>query len=60
MCENALFRYFFDDKSFFDAESLQIHKCWYDHDEQFFKTVLHVGFSPPFKILNILLILQFT
>ena len=45
-------RYFFNNKFFFDDKSLQIHKCWYDHDEQFFKTVLHLGFFLPFKVLN--------
>ena len=47
MCENSLLfqhHYFFDDlfsKSFFNNESLQIHNRWYDHDEQFFRTVIH-------------------
>jgi len=51
MCENDfLFQhyYFFDDKFLVNNKSLQIHKRWYDHDEQFFKTVLHLGFSLSF------------
>ena len=55
MCENSSsfqHRYFFDEKSLFDDEFLQIHKHRYDHDEQFFKTVLHLSFSVPFKILH--------
>ena len=55
MCENSpLFqhRYFFD-KFLVNNEFLQIHKRWYDHNEQFFKTVLHLGFFLPFKVLNI-------
>jgi len=53
MYENGLLfqhHYFFDDKFLVNNESLQIHKRSYN--ERFFKTVLHLEFSLPFKILN--------
>ena len=57
MCENGpLFQYcyFFDDKFLVNDKFLQIHKRWYDHDEQFFKTVCASSqFFLPFKVLNI-------
>ena len=46
-------RYFFNDKFLVNDESLQILKRCYDHDEQFFKIVLHPYFSLPFNVLNI-------
>jgi len=52
MCENGpLFqhRYFFNDKFLVNDEYLQIHKHWYNYDEQFFKTVLYPLFFSRLK-----------
>jgi len=53
MCENS---FLFQHCYFFDDKSLTINSCrstdWYDHDEQFLKTVLYSNFSSPFKVLN--------
>ena len=57
MRENGLLfqhRHFLHDKFLvnYKSLSLQIHKCWYGHDEQFFEKASHSSFFSLFKVLN--------